>query len=204
MTQQPSLDGVLLMHELTHRINNEFTSAISMVSLAAARADNDNARGVLAAVADRLQEYARVHRALEMPEHRTLIDASAWIRRLCESISRSKLVGRNIELVLVDSPFRIDSGRCWLLGMILCELITNASRHAFDDKGGEIRVETLLTGPFVECRVSDTGATLRDVRPGRGRKIIGALTKRLNGTFDQRFGPRGSISTLVFPLLGTW
>jgi len=107
MTQQPSPDGGLLMHELTHRINNEFTSAISMVSLAAARADNDKARGVLAAVADRLQEYARVHRALEMPEHRTHIDASAWIRRLCESISRSKLVGRNIELVLVDSAFEL-------------------------------------------------------------------------------------------------
>jgi two-component sensor histidine kinase len=203
MTQQLLPEGALLMRELTHRINNEFTSAISMVSLAAARADNDNARDVLAAVADRLEEYARVHRALQMPEHGTHIDASAWIRELCRSISRSRLVGRNIELVFVDCPLRMDSGRCWLLGMIICELITNASRHAFDDKGGQIRVETLLTGRFVKCRVSDTGAPLRDVRPGRGRKIIDALTKRLDGTFDQQFGPHGSISTLVFPFLET-
>ena len=190
MAQQQLPEGALLMRELTHRINNEYTAAISMVRLAGTRSQNDEVRGALRAVAESLQNYAKVHRALQLPELQTDIDASAWIRRLCEAISGSRLVGRKIELVFVEHPLRMDSGRCWLLGMILCELVTNASRHAFDDNGGEIRVEALLTGSYVECRVSDNGTSLSAVRPGRGRKIIEALAKRLDGTFDQQFGPR--------------
>jgi hypothetical protein len=35
-----------------------------------------------------------------------------------------KLQSRNIELVLVERPFQISSERCWLMGMIVSELIT--------------------------------------------------------------------------------
>ena len=38
------LDEQVLLHELDHRIVNEFTSAISAVSLAARRTTNDEAK----------------------------------------------------------------------------------------------------------------------------------------------------------------
>jgi two-component sensor histidine kinase len=48
--------------------------------------------------------------------------------------------GRGIELVLVERPFKMSSERCWRLGLILSELITNSARHAFAESGGMIRV----------------------------------------------------------------
>jgi two-component sensor histidine kinase len=47
-------DGALLMRELSHRINNEFTSAISVISLAAARSDSNEVKAALNGVSDRL------------------------------------------------------------------------------------------------------------------------------------------------------
>jgi two-component sensor histidine kinase len=47
-------DGALLMRELSHRINNEFTSAISVISLAAARSDSNEVKAALNDVSDRL------------------------------------------------------------------------------------------------------------------------------------------------------
>jgi two-component sensor histidine kinase len=199
IVRQPFAEERLLLSELTHRVNNEFASAISVVSLAAARSNNSEVKNALAAVTDSLQHYALVHHALQMPEYRTRVDAAAYLRQLCRSISRSKLDYKGIKLVLVDHPISMQSDRCWQLGMIVHELITNAARHAFDERGGEIRVELLPSGSFVECHVSDNGSAPTEFRSGRGLKIIEALVEGLDGRFKQQFGLPGSAAVVVFP-----
>ncbi len=188
----------LLMREFSHRINNEFASAIGALSIAA-RSANDEAKAALAAVQDQLQMYARVHHALQMPEHTSRIDAAAYLRQLCRAISRSRLESKDIELLLVERTFQLNSERCWRLGLIVSELITNAERHAFRNGGGSIRVELLPSLSLVECRVTDNGTSKANTRPGHGLKIVEALAKSLGGTIDQRFGPRGATAVLIFP-----
>jgi len=191
---------LLLLREYSHRINNEFASAIGIISIAAARTPNDQAKAALSAVRDQLENYAQVHHALQMPEHSTSIEAGAYLRRLCQAISRSKLDGGGIELLLVERSFQMDSERCWRLGLIVFELITNAVRHAFHGGGGTIRVELLPSASFVECRVTDNGSGAANVNHGHGLKIIGALADSLGGRIDRQFEPRGATSVLIFPL----
>jgi two-component sensor histidine kinase len=197
--QERCSDEQVLLQELDHRINNEFASAIGAVSLAAARTKNDEVKGALSAVADLLHHYADVHRALQMPEQHTLVEAAVYLRQLCRSISRSKLDYKEIRLVVVAEPLRLESGTCWRLGMIMHELINNAARHAFARGTGEIRVELARAGALVECRVLDNGSAAARVQPGRGTKIINELTKSLGGRFEQSFGPRGSMFVVAFP-----
>jgi two-component sensor histidine kinase len=83
--------------------------------------------------------------------------------------------------------------------MIVHELITNATRHAFGNGTGQIRVELSGAGKLVECRVVDNGSAPTNVRRGRGLKIVDELVKGLDGRLDQRFGQRGSFSILTFP-----
>jgi two-component sensor histidine kinase len=82
--------------ELVTLENNEFASAISVISIAAARSANNEAKVALAAVQNRLHNYALVHHALQMPEHTSYIDAAAYLRQLCRAISRSKLESKGI------------------------------------------------------------------------------------------------------------
>jgi two-component sensor histidine kinase len=203
MTSTPSqlpfpLEGVLL-HELNHRISNEFCSAISIVSRAATRSSNKEAKAALIDVVDILHHHAEVHHALRMPEHGIRTDAAAYLRNLCLSIRRSKLNQMKIDLVLAAHRLWLQPDRCWLLGMIVYELTTNAARHAFARGNGWIRVELLRAGAFVECRVLDNGSAPVSFQPGRGLKIVYELTKALNGRFDQRFKTGGSTSIVVFP-----
>jgi two-component sensor histidine kinase len=156
LTSEVSDEVRLLLREFSHRINNEFTSAIGVISIAA-RSANDEAKVALAAVEDRLQNYALVHHALRMPEHTTRIDAAACLRQLCRAISRSKLESKGIELRFVERTFQMNSERCWRLGLIVSELITNSERHAFGNGGGSTRVELLPSLSFVECRVTGSG-----------------------------------------------
>src|SRR5499433_3951128 len=148
----------VLLHELNHRINNEFCSAISAVSLTAARSRNRQVKAALTGVTELLHHYAGVHHALRMPENDVRVDAAAYLRKLCLSIRRSKLDHMKIDLVLAAPRLWLQSDRCWLLGMIVYELITNAARHASAGGNGLIRVELLRTG----ARLSNVGCWITD------------------------------------------
>jgi two-component sensor histidine kinase len=190
----------LLLREYSHRINNEFASAISVVSIAAARSSNEQTKAALKAVETQLQSYAQVHHVLQMPEHSTRIDAGAYVRQLCRAISRSKLDAKGIELLFVERSLQMDSERCWRLGLIVSELITNSARHAFHDSGGTIRVELIPAASFVECKVTDNGMAAPNIRPGHGSRIMDGLASSLGATIDQQFGPNGTTTVLIFPL----
>jgi two-component sensor histidine kinase len=191
----------VLLREITHRVNNEFASVIQVVSFAAAKSPDRNVKAALGNVMEQLHNYAKVHHALQMPSRNDCIDASAYLRDLCRSITGSKLENSNIELLLVECPFQMSSQRCWMLGMIVSELITNAVRHAFDKNGGTIRIECWVSGALVECRVSDNGSASRpEVRPGSGLRIIEALAQELDAEFQFNFGENGSEGVLILPI----
>jgi two-component sensor histidine kinase len=197
--QIPFADQPLLLDELNHRIINEFTSAIGMLSRAAARSGNDEVKDGLNGVAHLLHNYAEVHRALRPPSQEALVNAEGFLSRLCRAISRSKLDRMNIKLVVAASPLLVCAGRCWRLGMIVSELITNATLHAFADRDGEIRVGLSRSGAFVTCSVADNGSAPGLVQPGRGLRIVEELSRSLDGRFERKFSPSGSVSTLIFP-----
>jgi two-component sensor histidine kinase len=102
----------MLLHELNHRINNEFGAAISAVSLAARRSNNEEVKAALSGVVEVLHQFADVHRTLQMPESDTPVDAAAYLRQLCRSITRSQLECRKISLVLAAQPVRLPADRC--------------------------------------------------------------------------------------------
>jgi two-component sensor histidine kinase len=198
MKREITLERVLL-HELVHRINNEYSSLISAVSRTAARAVNQDVKVALAHIIEVLYHHTELHRALQLPENDTHIDAAAYLENLCQSISRSKLDDMKIDLVVAASPLQLQSDRCWRLGMIVYELITNAARHAFANGSGQVRVKLWRARKFVECSVTDDGSAPADVQRGRGLTIVHELVKDLDGRIYQKFGHTGSRSILTFP-----
>jgi two-component sensor histidine kinase len=195
----PFAEEDLLLEELNHRISNEFASLIAVVSRAGAASGSDEVKRALRGVAQLLHHYARVHRALRPPARETLVNAEGYLSELCRSISRSKLDHMNIDLVLAAPPLLLESGRCWRLGMIVSELITNAARHAFAGRPGRIRVELFRVDGFIKCAVRDNGSAPAHVAPGRGLRIVEELSKALDGRFERRFEPTGTAAILTFP-----
>ena len=87
MTEVPLAPEVpmerVLLHELIHRINNEFSTLIGAVSRTAARSVNHEVKVALAHIIELLSHYAELHRALQMPENDAHIDASNYLENLC-------------------------------------------------------------------------------------------------------------------------
>ncbi len=194
----------LLLREMAHRINNELTSTISVVTCTALRSNSREVKVALGEVIEHLHDHARVYRALQMPTTDRPIDAAAYLRELCQSISRARLRHRGIELLLIENPLELGSVQCWKLGLIVAELITNASRHAFAADGGTIRIELKRQGPRAECRVTDNGSGRenfrQNIRSGQGLGIIRDLAGGLDGKVEQRFGAGGAVAVVSFPI----
>src|ERR1700722_1114359 len=120
--ERTAFDDRLLLREFTHRINNELAAAIGIVSIAAARTTNIEAQTALGAVERQLHGYAQVLHTLQIPQYGICVDVAVYLRQLCRAITRARLGGRGIELVLVEHPFQMSSERCWRVGLIVSEL----------------------------------------------------------------------------------
>jgi two-component sensor histidine kinase len=190
----------LLLSELVHRLTNELTAAVGLIDLASLRARTTDARQTLEAVRESLASFARVHQALQAPRSCARVDVRPYLRRLCDAIRAAKLQQRGIDLQYLDQTLVIDSEKCWKLGMIVFELITNSAKHAFQQTAGTIKVEVHRVGQTVRCRVEDNGSSPSpSAEPGAGLSIVNSLARELGGTFHQRFDSSGSISKVTFP-----
>jgi two-component sensor histidine kinase len=193
----PNPDGSLFLRELNHRIRNELTSAICAVSAKAVQSDNVAVKAVLLDVVDLLHQCADVHRALRMPDQGRLTDAARYLQRLCFSITKHRLDRLAIRVLFSADDLQLEGERCWKLGLIVSELLTNVARHAqFDARHPELRVELMLVGNLVKCRVSDNGSAFEPIRRGQGLTIIGELANSLGG----RCAAEGSSFLLTFSL----
>jgi two-component sensor histidine kinase len=201
LVQLPKPDGSLLPRELNHRINNELASAIYAVSAKAVQSDNVAVKAALLDVEDLLHQCADVHRALQRPDQERLTDTARYLQQVCFSITKYRLDHLAIRVLFSADDLRLEGERCWKLGLIVSELLTNVARHAqFDARDPEVRVELIRAGNVVKCRVSDNGSASEPIRRGRGLTIIGDLVSSLDGRVHTSCAVEGSYFLLTFPL----
>jgi two-component sensor histidine kinase len=200
----PNPDGSLLLRELNHRINEGLTCAICTVAANAMESDNVAVKAALLDVVDLLHQCADVHRVLQLPDRERLTDVARYLQQLCFSMTKYRLDRRAIRVLLSADDLRLEAERCWKLALIVSELLTNAARHAqFDARHPELRVELMLAGNVVACRVSDNGSAPEPFRRGEGLTIIGELAGNLGGRVHTSCAAEGSSFLLTFPLTDT-
>jgi two-component sensor histidine kinase len=189
----------LYIAEIEHRVANEYSLAVASISLVASRCSDANVKAALGGAAQRLRDYANVHRALQAPMKSGLMDLSIYLRQLSDAIARATLAEREVSLTLIEQSIEIDVKRCWRVGLIVSELITNAVRHGFGGGPGAITIEMARSPGFVHCRISDDGRPSIGSTPGNGTHLTDALATELGGFIDRQFCNDGTTVVLSFP-----
>jgi two-component sensor histidine kinase len=194
------LRSLVLVEEITHRVVNEYAAAIGCLGLAASAAA-PQARSALAAAADRLHAQAAAHRALTPPVDAIVTDLGEYLANLCAALSAAYLAERGVRLTLIQQPAPLEADRCWYVGLIVAELVTNAARHGLAGGNGSVTIELDAGRDLVSCHIADNGRTCADRQPGRGSRIVQSLAEELGGAVSWRFGPGGCVASLTFPAL---
>jgi two-component sensor histidine kinase len=101
---------------------------------------------------------------------------------------------------------RVRAGRAVLIGLVVNELLTNATKYAFpDDRAGTITV-TLQDHPARtdtwQLKVVDDGVGFRDAKiadAGLGQKLMKARASQLGGMFNLARLDELTVGQLDFP-----
>ena len=193
--------SLALVEEINHRVINEYSEAIAMLSVAAAHACQGT-QDILLCVAGRLRDHAEAHRALLPPVTEARVNLADTIGAICLSYSRATLGDRRVRLILQSEDIWIPGELAWRVGLVVAELIRNASRHGLKGKQGLIVVRITRNGERICCVVSDSGRSTTGGNPGRGQRLIRSLVSDLGGAIRWSFTARGNFAAVHFPMSG--
>ena len=199
MAGEPIERSLLYVTELLHRVQNDYTRAISLASTMQIR--SSEAKEAVCQIVDHLNASAKAYHLLWPRPPGELVDFTTEITGLCRAMVSSILDQDGISLNLSTAgPILLDGFRCWRANLILSELITNAARHAFNSRGSHIAVTVAASGGQVICRVSDDGSSPATPKSGHGTQIVDALTADLGGNIERRYTETGALIVLSFPM----
>jgi two-component sensor histidine kinase len=123
-----------------------------------------------------------------------------YLERLSHALSDAILRPANIGCEMYSDQGRLPIHILERIGFILVELVLNASKYAFGDRGnGIVRVEMTRSGHYWRCAVLDNGRGMKGPTHGTGLDIVGALARSLNGRLVIRSAPSGTCVCVVLP-----
>lgn len=196
----------ILVREIHHRVKNNLQLVMSLLNLHARRIRDPRAEVAFAEARSRINALATLHRRLYESENLQEIDLKWFLDDLCAELRRGGLSrGRNVELN-VDAPSEVIGPDVAVpLGLLVTEAITNAYKHAFNERdGGHINVQVTRESPaslLLTIRDDgtgfDTAASTQD-HSGLGRSLIEAFVRQLRGELETR-SEDGTVVQVRFP-----
>ncbi|MFC4698905.1 histidine kinase dimerization/phosphoacceptor domain -containing protein [Glaciecola siphonariae] len=144
--------------EIHHRTKNNLQILVSLLNIDFRRSSlNKSSSHSVSDAANRARSMALVHEHLYKDQNAKSLSSDKYIQDLVALLSDS--FGQediHIETDLVAVNLELD--RLTSLGLILCELITNAYKHAFAGNTGMIKIASYLEGTRLTLTISDDGS----------------------------------------------
>ena len=168
------------LREMQHRMRNHLSMLLALIRLEARR--QRDPVGKVDVLAARVEALGMLYDQVEGPDGAAADDRVAlgtYVRRVCgamEMLSASTRIGVDVEVesaeVAVDRAARV--------GLLLCEILTNALRHAYEDgAAGEIRVSLVHAEDGHDLlTVADDGAGLGEALWPDDPETLGGLIAR--------------------------
>lgn len=175
----------ILMREVHHRVSNSLQMVSSFVSLQANQTADESARNALEATQSRIQAIAKVHHRLYTRDDLTTIDLDDYLATLVNDLRKSvDKDGRNIAIAFSADPIEVSPDEAVSVGVVVNELIGNATKYAFDGTmPGKIDIELERAGTGYQLTVTDDGSGFDPAAKARGTgmgmRIMTAVTRSL-------------------------
>lgn len=183
----------VLNREVHHRVKNNLQVMTSLLNLQAAVLEDGPVRDEFLRGKQRIDTISLVHHKLYALKDLRNVDLDRFLNELARSVSEHHTQQRLTVSHEVDTQgLRCDQDTAIGLGIIFCELMTNAYRHAFPyATGGHIEISVCnVEGDLHRLVIKDNGIGMTQgaaAGPGRlGLEIVEALAEQLDGSFHMR------------------
>ncbi|MGE4319507.1 MAG: PAS domain S-box protein [Deferribacterales bacterium] len=194
----------LLLHELHHRIKNNFQVISSLLSLHADTLDDGNERQFLSEAVSKIHSMSLIHEMLYQNKNFAYIDARLYFEKLLSDLmtfSDYGAEGINITTDIEDLKIHLDEAvPC---ALIINELFTNSLKYAFKDSQAQDKTISLsfsqLNGErtlvFSDNGIGVDGESALESGETYGIMIVRSLAHQLKGKIE--FGTSGGVTATV-------
>lgn len=172
-----------LMREIHHRVKNNLQIISSLLSMQQRALTDAQAKAAVGDTRQRIAALALIYRTLYQSDDLRYADARIFLTELVGQLiasesGRGYLVTSSVEAdSLVVDPDKLAPLALWLV-----EAVTNAQKHAFAGRGGDLQVRFKVDGEVSVLEVQDNGPGPSDtMSTGVGRTLMGAFAKQLRG-----------------------
>ncbi|HEX7117493.1 MAG TPA: response regulator [Longimicrobiales bacterium] len=197
-------ERALLLRELDHRVRNNLSVIMGLVSMERNRRPARPAAEALASLENRLRSFLTVHEALRRQNYRS-VPVREIAERLAQRLRNSMAVDGRVRLEFEGDAPALNERQGFALALAMNELITNALEHAFPDgRTGWVRITVGDAGGEVVVEIADDGVGMAASESGEvvgsGRSIVDALVRGdLGGRVERIPSERGTHLRLRFP-----
>ena len=175
--------AALLTKEVDHRVMNSLQLTSALLHMQHRMLGNSPAAEQIHLAAARVSAIALVHRHIYLSENVEATDCKTYLEGLCADLSEALLQENRPPIVLQAIEAPISTERVIPLGLIVAELVTNATKHGKGDIS--VLFKRSPSGGY-SLSVTDEGQGLpANYDPaagaGLGTKVIAAMTAQLGG-----------------------
>lgn len=197
----------VLLKEIHHRVKNNLQVISSLLNLQSKGITDEHARQVLEDGKERIQAIALIHHRLYQNEVLSYITMQDYLPDLISQLKRTYVSDdKQIQTNIETNEVRISMDTAVPLGLIVCEMITNSYKHAFQGRDtGEIKVELKPSSKasYFELTIEDNGIGIKEginfpQEGSLGAEIITALSEQLNGELFMTSSENGTKFKLIF------
>lgn len=209
--QQAAADAeerTLLLREIDHRVRNNLSVIMGLISMERSRKPPRSAQEALASLENRLRSFLVVHESLRRRSYRT-VPVREVVERMAQRLRNIMAADGRVQLELSGQIPELSERQGFALGLALNELITNALQHAFPGgRPGTISISMADLGDEIWIEVADDGVGIPETEGpevlGSGRSIVDAVVRGdLAGQALYRSSERGTRVALTFPRADT-
>jgi two-component system, sensor histidine kinase PdtaS len=173
----------MLTREMSHRVKNSLASVVGLLRVQSRSAPSEEVRDALKDAAARITTIAQVHDHLWRSTRIGYVDIADFAGELCRKLQET--VPHTVRCTF--GHLMISADKAIPLGLLINELVTNSTKHAYPDGAGEIEVSGERRDDDLHVEVSDRGVGLPkdfDIdqpRASLGFKVIKSLLAQLQG-----------------------
>jgi PAS domain S-box-containing protein len=149
----------ILFNELQHRVKNNLSIVISLLSLGMNQISDETSRKIIRDSQSRIRTMAAFYEQLCRSDTPGSVELHRYIRQLAAAlVDTLSSGGMKVELETRLAEVSFDTRRSVPLGLIVNELITNSLKHAHPGgRGCRIRIELENSDGVISLTVSDDG-----------------------------------------------
>jgi two-component sensor histidine kinase len=121
----------ILLAEIHHRVKNNLTALISLLSLEGGQGDTPEAQAFRNDIQNRARSMALIHETLYRTKKYSEVDMGVYLKNLLDQMQASLSTTVPYRINIVSDNVMLDIPRATPCGLIVNEMVTNVFKHAY-------------------------------------------------------------------------